>query len=44
MSISDQIGTVDVHNEEDALRKSSRTKYPVALSQNRLLSFLDHSL
>ena len=29
--------------EEDALRKTSRTKYPVALSQNRLISFQVHS-
>ena len=33
----------NVHNEEDALRKTSRTNYALALSQNRLLSFLDHS-
>ena len=31
----------NVHNEEDSLRKTSRTNYPVAI-QNTLLSFLDH--
>ena len=39
-------GTTKYHylrNEEDALRKTSCTKYPIALSQNRLLSFQDHS-
>ena len=32
-----------VHNEAYALRKTSRTKYTVALSQNRLLQFQDNS-
>ena len=33
----------NVHNDEDTLRKTSRTKYPVALSQNRHILFQGHS-
>ena len=43
-SISGTSKCHNVHNEEDTLRETSRTKYPVALSQNRLISFQGHSL
>ena len=42
-SISGTSKCHNVHNEEDTLRKTSRTKYPAALSQNRLISFQGHS-
>ena len=42
-SISGTSKCHNVHNEEDTLRKTSPTKYPVALSQNRLISYQGHS-